>query len=151
MHLAQRGRVQTGWVESGRVRGRVESSRIWLTVMTSSSATDALKWARNSAADRHPSPCHLDSLARLAAPQHASTKEALVTTTPSASPGRIVGLRNQAPRHKMPRHAAHHWLLFLFSTWAGDVSARATRQCFTSVLRATHSTLSVYSGLNHVP
>lgn len=74
VHLAQQGRVQTGL-------GRVESSRVESSLAdrqcrsehTSSSATDAFEMGAE----------FFPHLVRFAAPRHASTEEALVTTGPA--------------------------------------------------------------------
>lgn len=90
----------------GSSRVRVESSRVQSSLadksvgqnIASSSATDALKWARDSAATRRP----------------PAPEKALVTGPALASPGRIASLSNQTPpRLTAPRHAARNWLLSL--------------------------------------
>lgn len=105
VHLAQRGRVQTGLgrvgFESSRVESSHQSSLADKSVgqdIASSSATDALKWVRHSTATRRP----------------PAPEKALVTGPALASPGRIAGLSNQTPpRLTAPRHAACNWLLSL--------------------------------------
>lgn len=132
-----------GLVESSRVG----SSRVWLTNKSVQrqcqpdhdfffSHRCTLKWVRNS--------------------QHASTDEGLGEHRPSASPGRIAGLSNQAPRHQAPRHTACNWLLSSVDMgcqiYQPGRHANASRQCSApcSAPRTAHSFINL-SGLHHVP